>query len=200
MKKCVIVGVGGRHKMFRDALVKKYSKEFQLVAICDSNLGRLKFAESSLAESNVSVNLYPERSFQKLLRIEHPDVVIVTSPDYTHHKYIIAAAQSGCEIISEKPITNNLINLKNIVSAMEKTDSKATITHNYRYSPHRSQIKQLLMDGAIGTIKAVTFDWHLDRIHGADYFRRWHRYKKNSGGLAVHKATHHFDLINWWPP
>ena len=111
MKKCVIVGVGSRHKMFRDALVKKYSKIYQLVAICDSNLGRLKFAESSLAESNGSVNLYPEKSFQKLLRVEHPDVVIVTSPDYTHHKYIIAAAQHGCEIISEKPITNNLINL-----------------------------------------------------------------------------------------
>ena len=71
MKKCVIVGVGGRHKMFRDVLVKKYSKEYQLVAIRDSNLGRLKFAESSLAESNVSVNLYPGKSFQKLLRTIH---------------------------------------------------------------------------------------------------------------------------------
>ena len=34
--------------------------------------------------------------------------------------------------------------------------------------------------------------------HGADYFRRWHSQKKNSGGLMVHKATHHFDLVNWW--
>ena len=32
----------------------------------------------------------------------------------------------------------------------------------------------------------------------ADYFRRWHRDKRNSGGLLVHKATHHFDLINFW--
>ena len=31
-----------------------------------------------------------------------------------------------------------------------------------------------------------------------DYFRRWHRRKENSGGLLVHKATHHFDMINWW--
>ena len=38
----------------------------------------------------------------------------------------------------------------------------------------------------------------LDREHGADYFRRWHRNKVNSGGLMVHKATHHFDLVNWW--
>jgi predicted dehydrogenase len=38
----------------------------------------------------------------------------------------------------------------------------------------------------------------LDTFHGADYFRRWHREKDKSGGLLVHKATHHFDLINWW--
>ena len=35
-------------------------------------------------------------------------------------------------------------------------------------------------------------------MHGADYFRRWHREKANSGGLLVHKASHHFDLVNWW--
>src|SRR5699024_9582512 len=33
---------------------------------------------------------------------------------------------------------------------------------------------------------------------GAEYFRRWHRHMKNSGGLLVHKSTHHFDLVNWW--
>ena len=22
--------------------------------------------------------------------------------------------------------------------------------------------------------------------------------KKKIGGLLVHKATHHFDLVNWW--
>jgi hypothetical protein len=44
----------------------------------------------------------------------------------------------------------------------------------------------------------VHFEWLLDTNHGADYFRRWHRDKFNSGGLMVHKATHHFDLVNWW--
>lgn len=42
------------------------------------------------------------------------------------------------------------------------------------------------------------FEWLLDTNHGADYFRRWHRDKRNSGGLMVHKSTHHFDLVNWW--
>jgi predicted dehydrogenase len=44
----------------------------------------------------------------------------------------------------------------------------------------------------------VDFHWYLDTHHGADYFRRWHRRMENSGGLFVHKATHHFDLVNWW--
>ncbi len=54
------------------------------------------------------------------------------------------------------------------------------------------------MSGGIGEITAVDFRWYLDRVHGADYFRRWHRGKDRSGGLFVHKATHHFDLVNWW--
>ena len=38
----------------------------------------------------------------------------------------------------------------------------------------------------------------MDTHHGADYYRRWHRNKLNSGGLLVHKSTHHFDLVNFW--
>jgi predicted dehydrogenase len=46
-------------------------------------------------------------------------------------------------------------------------------------------------------VLSVDFHWLLDTSHGADYFRRWHSRKACSGGLQVHKATHHFDLINW---
>ncbi|HYY28187.1 MAG TPA: Gfo/Idh/MocA family oxidoreductase [Chthoniobacterales bacterium] len=59
-------------------------------------------------------------------------------------------------------------------------------------------MKELLIADAIGEVKSIHFEWLLDTNHGADYFRRWHREKPNSGGLMVHKATHHFDLINWW--
>ncbi len=45
---------------------------------------------------------------------------------------------------------------------------------------------------------SIHFEWLLDTVHGADYFRRWHRQKGNSGGLMVHKSGHHFDLVNWW--
>jgi predicted dehydrogenase len=69
---------------------------------------------------------------------------------------------------------------------------------NYRYSPPRAQVKDLLMSGEIGEVLSVDFHWLLNTHHGADYFRRWHSHKRNSGGLLVHKSTHHFDLLNWW--
>ena len=49
-----------------------------------------------------------------------------------------------------------------------------------------------------GDVASVDFHWYLDVQHGADYFRRWHALVEHSGGLFVHKATHHFDLLNWW--
>src|SRR6185369_1815666 len=71
-------------------------------------------------------------------------------------------------------------------------------TFNYRYAPLHQKMYELLRSEVIGKITSVDFHWYLDIHHGADYFRRWHRLRKNSGSLLVHKATHHFDLLNWW--
>ncbi|MEO5874518.1 MAG: Gfo/Idh/MocA family oxidoreductase [Streptosporangiaceae bacterium] len=68
----------------------------------------------------------------------------------------------------------------------------------YRYSPRNSAVRRLIADGVIGAVTSVHFEWVLDTLHGADYFRRWHRDKASSGGLLVHKSSHHFDLVNWW--
>ncbi len=101
-------------------------------------------------------------------------------------------------MITEKPMTIDLARLKRIVDAQRETGRSVTVTFNYRYNPAHTQLKDILASGGIGEITAVDFRWHLDRVHGADYFRRWHREKGRSGGLLVHKATHHFDLVNWW--
>lgn len=60
------------------------------------------------------------------------------------------------------------------------------------------QMKEILSSNRVGKITSVDFNWYLNVHHGADYFRRWHARKARSGSLWVHKATHHFDLLNWW--
>jgi predicted dehydrogenase len=141
---------------------------------------------------------YAATDFLQMLRERRPHVVIVTTSDATHHDYIIRAMEAGCDVITEKPMTVDAAKCRQILETCQRTRRHCRVTFNYRYSPPRSQVKELLMSGEIGEVLSVDFHWLLNTHHGADYFRRWHAQKKNSGGLFVHKSTHHFDLVNWW--
>lgn len=197
--KIAIIGCGSRHKMFRNSVLNDYPDKHEIVALCDSNPRRLQLAAEMAATPGTNgVPSYTDDEFDRLISEQKPDTVVVSTPDYLHADYIERAFEAGCDVICEKPMTIDLPSLKRITEAQRRTGREVKVTFNYRYSPARTQIKDILSSGTIGDITAVDFQWHLDRVHGADYFRRWHRQKENSGGLLVHKATHHFDLLNWW--
>jgi predicted dehydrogenase len=167
--------------------------------VCDANPGRLELARRRSAQNAAAVPPgYAVADFDRMLRETRPDVVIVTTTDATHHDYVLRAMEAGCDVITEKPMTTDADKCRAILDARRRTGRRCRVTFNYRYSPPRSQVKDVLMSGEIGDVLSVDFHWLLNTHHGADYFRRWHGYKKNSGGLLVHKSTHHFDLVNWW--
>jgi predicted dehydrogenase len=198
--KYAIVGAGSRHVMYREALAgHPVSADNQLVALCDVNEARLALSASKLPEPRGNgIALYDAGEFDRMIAEQRPDRIVVTTPDDLHDEYIVRALRAGCDVVTEKPMTIDLTRLKAILDAQRETGRAVAVTFNYRYNPAHTQLKRLLEDGVIGRVLAVDFDWHLDRVHGADYFRRWHRDKAKSGGLLVHKATHHFDLVNWW--
>ncbi|NOS69205.1 MAG: Gfo/Idh/MocA family oxidoreductase [Verrucomicrobia bacterium] len=198
-KRYAVVGVGDRSGMYRGAILKTYAQTSEMVGFCDINLGRLKLAQRKARElAGVEVPIYEAKDFDRMVRETRPDIVIVTSKDATHSRYIIRAMELGCDVVTEKPMTTDEKQCRAILDTQRRTGRNCRVTFNYRYSPHRAQVKDLLMSGVIGDVLSVDFHWLLDTIHGANYFRRWHSNKVNSGGLMVHKATHHFDLVNWW--
>ncbi len=198
--KYAIVGLGSRSYMYSDALLSTFKDRHGLVALCDLNRERMENANRQYASKfkAAALPLYQPSGFERMISENKVDAVIVTSMDRTHHTYISRAMAAGCDVITEKPMTVDVEKARVILDAIEKTGKSLRVTFNYRYSPRNSAVKELLMKGAIGEVKSVHFEWLLDTKHGADYFRRWHRDKRNSGGLMVHKATHHFDLVNWW--
>ncbi len=199
-KRYVQVGIGGRSEMYTQAILQTFPKEAELVGLCDNNRGRLELRNRVIAEKYKSrpVPIYLDTGFDRMIREQKPDVVIVTTRDCFHDKYIIRSMELGCDAITEKPMTTDATKCQDIIDTVRRTGRRVRVTFNYRYSPPRTQVKDLLMRGVIGKVLSVDFSWLLNTGHGADYFRRWHREKKNSGGLMVHKATHHFDLVNWW--
>jgi len=199
-KKYALVGTGGRSRMFWGAIESTFKRTAQLVAFCDMNQTRMDYANKLRADEYGAkpVPTYKPNQFDQMVKKHKPDTVIVTSIDRTHHRYIIRAMELGCNAITEKPMTVDEKKCQAILDTVKRTKKNLRVTFNYRYAPHNTKVRELIMDGAIGDILSVHFEWLLDTSHGADYFRRWHRDKRNSGGLLVHKATHHFDLVNFW--
>jgi predicted dehydrogenase len=195
-----LVGVGVRSLMYTEALTGSQKHLAELVGLCDSNPGRLEDRLKRLRDDGFGdVPTYPAEDFDRMIAETGAERVIVTTgPDATHSDYILRAMELGCDVITEKPMTTDEDRCRAILETIHRTGRNVQVTFNYRYSPMRSQVKELLMDGAVGEVRSIDFAWPLNTGHGADYFRRWHRRRENSGSLLVHKATHHFDLVNWW--
>ena len=198
-KRYVQVGTGGRARFFYESVASTYSETSEMVGFCDMSQTRMNFANVLLERhGHPKVSTYLHTDFDKMLDDLKPDFVIVTTTDRNHHDYIIRSMEKGYDVISEKPMTIDAEKAQAIIDCQKRTGKSLRVTFNYRYSPHNTKIRELIRDGEIGDVTSVHFEWLLNTQHGADYFRRWHRNKQNSGGLLVHKSTHHFDLVNFW--
>jgi len=193
------VGVGHRATRFIDELAGRPGVE--LAGFCDTSQTRIAAQNRWLGEKRgcPPVPGYAPDGFADMLRTTRPKVVVVATADAQHHEYIIRSLELGCDVVTEKPMTTDAEKCRLILEAAGRhPDRHITVAFNYRWAPTNARVKELLASGVIGRVKGVNLEWLLDLKHGADYFRRWHSEKRHSGGLLVHKATHHFDLVNWW--
>jgi predicted dehydrogenase len=189
-----------RARNFITPLVERFRSDGELVGLCDLSPTRMAYYNEQLA-SNLgyhAVPTYDAGQFEKMLDEQKADCVIVTTKDSTHHDYIVRALRKGCDVITEKPMTVDADKTRQIMEAVEKTGRKVQVAFNYRWSAHRTKVRELIASGAVGRVVNVNLEYLLNTNHGADYYRRWHATMADSGGLLVHKSTHHFDLVNWW--
>lgn len=193
MKKYVLAGCGSRGILsYAIPMVKKYGDWAKLCGVYDSNYKRAALVSEYAGEVIPCFD-----SFSGMLETVKPDVVIVATVDCFHDEYIIAAMEAGCDVISEKPLTTTFEKCLAIQEAQKRTGKKITVTFNLRFHPFFSRLKKIAASGVLGEIFSVHYEWMLGVEHGADYFRRWHGERRNSGSLLVHKSTHHFDIANW---
>jgi predicted dehydrogenase len=193
-RRYALVGTGIRGvRMWGRDVRERYSDVAEFVGLCDVNPLRVAAGKRYIGASCPTFT-----SVEAMLEAAKPDALIVTTVDAAHAGCIVAALDRGIDVITEKPMVIDETQCRAVLEAEKRSGRKLTVTFNYRYAPKHRLVKETLMSGAIGRVTSVDFSWYLDTSHGADYFRRWHRLRAKSGSLWVHKATHHFDLMNWW--
>ncbi|MGG5752180.1 Gfo/Idh/MocA family protein [Zafaria sp. Z1313] len=195
----VIVGTGNRCQMYIEAILGEHADVAELVALADTNPGRVEYYTDVIEQTHgATIGSFDPAELAAYVRGNGIDAVVITTPDFTHADLVCTALEAGADAIVEKPLTTTAVQARRIAETVERTGRRVTVTFNYRYSPRNTALKAALLEGAVGEVTSIDFSWMLDTVHGADYFRRWHRVKENSGGLLVHKSSHHFDLVNWW--
>ncbi len=194
MKNYVLVGTGSRALLaYLKPICTTFSDCAKMCGVYDIDSKR---AAAAVKMTGCDVPVFDD--YEKMLTETKADVVIVASIDCTHDDYIVKALEFGCDVICEKPLCTTPEKFMRIYNAEKASAHKVTTTFNCRYMHVFERLKEFLLEGTLGDICSVHYEWMLDRDHGASYFRRWHRERKNSGSLLIHKSSHHFDLLNWF--
>ncbi|MFI1744049.1 Gfo/Idh/MocA family oxidoreductase [Thalassobellus sediminis] len=192
-KKIALVGTGIRGITFWGKFLnEEYSDVVEFVGLCDINPGRVAFGKEYIgADCPVYTN------FDEMLEKTDIDLLIVTTVDSTHDEFIIKGLDKGIDIASEKPMTTDEEKCQNIIDAQRRSKGKLINAFNYRYGKLFTKLKEIIQSNEIGDLVSIDLNWYLNTYHGASYFRRWHGLRQKGGTLLLHKAAHHFDLLNW---
>jgi len=193
-RRYAIVGTGIRGStMWGADVLARHGDAVELVGLCDLNSKR-----AEVVRKRLGANCPLFTDFDQMCDAAKPELLTVTTVDATHAGYVVRGFERGLDVITEKPMVTDESQCRDVLAAEKQHGKRLIVGFNYRFAPKHVAIKEALLSGVIGTVTSVDFNWYLDVHHGADYFRRWHRLRKNSGSLLVHKASHHFDLVNWW--
>ena len=128
-----------------------------------------------------------------------PDAVIVANPTSLHLDVAIPAAEAGCTILLEKPISHSMAGVDKLQAAVQKSGAKVLVAFQFRYHPGLVRAKQLITDGEIGRIVSahVHFGEYLPGWHPWEDYRQGYAARANMGGGVVLTQCHALDYLPW---
>lgn len=196
-----IVGCGKRGVIcLAGQMARSFSETgFVVAALCDRNLERLVSATRMLAREYAAhgVVCAPRHylDFRQLVADPAVDVVIVTTPQYVHLEPTLAALAARKTLYLDKPIAHDLSDALAIVRAAHRAGRPVLMGFTRRYEAVWNRAHALLREGAIGDLAMMllraVIPYHV-------YFHGFHRRREFSGDALNDKASHHFDVFNWF--
>lgn len=128
-----------------------------------------------------------------------PDAVIVANPTSLHLDVAIPAAEAGCHILLEKPISNNLSRVDELRAAAQKSGSHILVGFQFRYHPTLNKARKLIQEGALGQILSAHAHWgeYLPNWHPWEDYRQSYAARADLGGGVIATLTHPLDYMRY---
>jgi len=169
-----------------------------LLALGEKDIIFLRTRKTTLPEDELTP--FPqETNLHKALAKYKPDAVIVTNPTSKHLDVAIPAAEAGCTILLEKPISHSLESVDELKAAVQKSGSKVLVAFQFRYHPGLVCAKKLITDGKIGRVVSahVHFGEYLPDWHPWEDYRKGYAARADLGGGVVLTQCHSLDYLPW---
>jgi predicted dehydrogenase len=169
-----------------------------LIALGEKDIILLRTRKATLPDDELTG--YPvETDIHEAIKKHKPDAVIVANPTALHLDIAIPAAEAGCAILLEKPVSDSLDRLDILQQTAQKSGSKILVGFQFRYHPTLNKARELIQADAIGKVLTVHAYWgeYLPQWHPWEDYRQSYAARADLGGGVIRTLTHPFDYLRY---
>jgi len=123
------------------------------------------------------------RDYEEMIRKESLQGVIIATPNHLHVPMGIACAQSGLDLLVEKPIAPDLAEADRLVEAATRNKVHILVGHQRRFNARVEKAREIVRGGELGKLVGVTITWAL--LKPPEYFEGPFAWRKNKGGGPI---------------
>lgn len=169
-----------------------------LIALGEKDIVLLRSHRATLPDDELA-GYSVETDLQEALKAHKPDAVIVSNPNALHLDIAIPAAEAGCHILLEKPVSHSLDRLDILQKAAEKSGSRILVGFQFRYHPTLNKARELIQAGLVGQILTVHAHWgeYLPQWHPWEDYHQTYAARSDLGGGVIGTLTHPFDYLRF---
>ncbi len=187
-----IIGLGGRGGEAYGRYLLTQKDKFKITHICDINPVRLeKYGETFDVE--------PQNRFDgedAFFEKKHSDVLFITTQDRMHVRMAKKALNLGYDIVLEKPISDDVEELRELSRLAHEKQRKVMVCHVLRYTVMMRKLKEVLNSGAIGKLISIDHTENVVYWHEAhSYVRGNWRNRALATPMIMAKCCHDLDLL-----
>ena len=118
------------------------------------------------------------------------DGVVVATSTKTHPAFALQIARAGVPSLVEKPLARDPEELTALADQLDEISTEVMVAFHRRYDPGHQLLRQRILAGDAGTVRALTATEH-------DHFALPAEYVPGSGGIWLDLLIHDFDTIPW---
>jgi predicted dehydrogenase len=169
-----------------------------LISLGEKDIVLLRTRKATLPDDELAG--YPvETELGEALQRHKPGAVIVANPTAMHIDVAIPAAEAGCHILLEKPVSDSLERLDILQEVASKSGSKILVGFQFRYHPTLNKARELIQSNVLGKILTVHAQWgeYLPQWHPWEDYRQSYAARADLGGGVVLTLTHPLDYLRY---